>query len=145
MKSLVDPDKTQVDASEMNEYSNIYITIESTVMERQKARPSLKDRNVLSALRKLKKGFEGHKENSLEAKIAKNLKVLLALRREVGEEDYTMGEINSCIMSLIKIVKNHASPSGKGYIRWIEAFFENRLPVTEREISEYIRKEETGW
>lgn len=132
MESLVDPDRTPVNASKMDEYSNIYLTIESTVMERQKARPSMKDRNVLSALRKLKKGFEGHKENSLEDNIAKNLKIQLALCREGGEEDYTMGEINSCIRSLIKIVKNHASPSGMGYLHWIEAFFEDRLPVTEK-------------
>ncbi len=142
MESLVDPDRTPVNASKMDEYSNIYLTIESTVMERQKARPSMKDRNVLSALRKLKKGFEGHKENSLEDNIAKNLKIQLALCREGGEEDYTMGEINSCIRSLIKIVKNHASPSGMGYLHWIEAFFEDRLPVTEKEISKYIKKEE---
>ncbi len=142
MESLVAPDRTLVNASKMDEYSNIYLAIEATVMDRQKARPSLKDRNVLSALRKLKKGFEGHKENSLEAKIAKNLKIMLALRRKGGEEDYTMGEINSCIRSLIKIVKNHASPSGMGYLHWIEAFFEDRLPVTEKEISKYIKKEE---
>ncbi|GBE54011.1 hypothetical protein BMS3Bbin15_00161 [archaeon BMS3Bbin15] len=134
LESLVYPDRTPVNASKMDEYSNIYLTIESTVMERRKARPSLKDRNVLSALRKLKKGFEGHKENSLEAKIAKNLKIMLALRREDGEEDYTMGEINSCINSLIKIVKNHVSPSGMGYLHWIEAFFEDRLPVMEKEM-----------
>jgi len=142
MESLVAPDRTLVNASKMDEYSNIYLAIEATVMDRQKARPSLKDRNVLSALRKLKKGFEGHKENSLEAKIAKNLKIMLALRRKGGEEDYTMGEINSCIRSLIKIVKSHASPSGMGYLHWIEAFFEDRLPVTEKEISKYIKKEE---
>ena len=75
--------------------------------------------------------------------ISESVKGQLVLNIIEGERSYTYGEIISCVRLLIKLVKQHRSPSGIGYLHWIKTFYEGNMPKTESEIREYIQKYES--
>ena len=105
-------------------------------------KPILKDKTVISAYRKLTKDFDKQKKGSLASEISLHVKAELVRNRIEGGRDYTYGEIMSCLKYLIKIAKNHNSPSGRGYLQWIKTIFEGNMPETGEEILEYILKHE---
>lgn len=65
------------------------------------------------------------------------------LNRIERGRSYTYGEIISCVRLLIKLVKQHRSPSGIGYLQWIKTFYEGNMPKTDEEMRDYIEKYES--
>ena len=125
------------------DYQEIFASIESVVLFMWQENPALKDKTVLSAYNKLKKDFDSQKKGSLAYNISQSVKGKLMLNRIEGERSYTYGEIISCVRLLIKLAKQHRSPSGIGYLHWIKTFYEGNMPETESEILEYIKKYES--
>ena len=140
---LVESGNEKVLFEDIADYYEIFFSIENTVLNIWQKKPFLKDKTVLSAYNKLKKDFDGQKEGSLADEISKSVKALLVQNKLEGERSYTYGEINSCVKHLIKLVKQHRSPSGIGYLHWIKTFFEGNMPKTEKEIWDYIEKYES--
>ena len=143
LAELVESCNEKVLFKDIGDYYEIFFSIENTVLNIWQKKPFLKDKTVLSAYNKLKKDFDGQKEGSLADEISKSVKALLVQNKLEGERSYTYGEINSCVKHLIKLVKQHKSPSGIGYLHWIKTFFEGNMPKTRTEIWEYIEKYES--
>ena len=140
---LVESGNKKVSFKDIDDYHEIFYSIESTVLNFWQKKPALKDKTVLSAYNKLKKDFDGQKQGSLADEISKSVKALLVHNKLEGERSYTYGEIISCVKLLIKLVKQHRSPSGIGYLHWIKTFFEGNMPSTKSEIKDYIEKYES--
>jgi len=143
LAELVESGNEKVLFEDIADYYEIFFSIENTVLNIWQKKPFLKDKTVLSAYNKLKKDFDGQKEGSLADEISKSVKALLVQNKLEGERSYTYGEINSCVKHLIKLVKQHRSPSGIGYLHWIKTFFEGNMPKTDKEIWDYIEKYES--
>ena len=143
LAELVESGNEKVLFEDIADYHEIFFSIENTVLNIWQKKPFLKDKTVLSAYNKLKKDFDGQKEGSLADEISKSVKALLVQNKLEGERSYTYGEINSCVKHLIKLVKQHRSPSGIGYLHWIKTFFEGNMPETRTEIWKYIQKFES--
>jgi hypothetical protein len=143
LAELAESGNEKVSFEDIGNYHEIFYSIESTVLNFWQKKPDLKDKTVLSAYNKLKKDFDSQKQGSLADEISKSVKALLVQNKLEGERSYTNGEINSCVKHLIKLVKQHRSPSGIGYLHWIKTFFEGNMPETRAEIWEYIQKYES--
>ena len=143
LAELVENSKEKVIIEDIAEYSEIFFSIESTVLNIWQKKPALNDKTVLSAYHKLKNDFDGQKKGSLADEISKSVKALLLYNKIEGERSYTYEEIISCVEYLIKLVKQHRSPSRIGYLQWINTFFEGNLPQTDTEIRDYIEKYES--
>jgi len=143
LAELVESGNEKVLFEDIADYYEIFFSIENTVLNIWQKKPFLKDKTVLSAYNKLKKDFDGQKEGSLADEISKSVKALLVQNKLEGERSYTYGEINSCVKHLIKLVKQHRSPSGIGYLHWIKTFSEGNMPKTDEEIWDYIEKYES--
>ncbi len=143
LAELVESGNEKVLFEDIGDYYEMFFSIESTVLNFGQKKPALKDKTVLSAYNKLKKDFDGQKQGSLADEISKSVKALLVYNKIEGERNYTYGEINSCVKHLIKLVKQHRSPSGVGYLYWIKTFFEGNMPITDTEISDYIDEYES--
>ena len=143
LAELIESGNEKVLFEDIADYYEIFFSIENTVLNIWQKKPFLKDKTVLSAYNKLKKDFDGQKEGSLANEISKSVKALLVQNKLEGERSYTYVEINSCVKHLIKLVKQHRSPSGIGYLHWIKTFFEGNMPKTKEEIWEYIQKYES--
>ena len=143
LAELVENGNGKVAIEDIADYHEIFVSIESVVLFMWQENPALKDKTVLSAYNKLKKDFDGQKEGSLAYNISQSVKGQLMLNRIEGERSFTYGEIISCVRLLIKLVKQHRSPSGIGYLQWIKTFFEGNMPKTDQEIWDYIEKYES--
>ena len=143
LAELIESGNEKVLFEDIADYYELFFSIENTVLNIWQKKPFLKDKTVLSAYNKLKKDFDGEKEGSLANEISKSVKALLVQNKLEGERSYTYGEINSCVKHLIKLVKQHRSPSGIGYLHWIKTFFEGNMPETDKEISDYIDEYES--
>ena len=143
LAELVENGNGNVAIEDIADYHEIFVSIESVVLFMWQENPALKDKTVLSAYNKLKKDFDGQKEGSLAYNISQSVKGQLMLNRIEGERSFTYGEIISCVRLLIKLVKQHRSPSGIGYLQWIKTFFEGNMPKTDQEIWDYIEKYES--
>ncbi|MCG7850185.1 MAG: hypothetical protein MIO93_13570 [ANME-2 cluster archaeon] len=143
LAELVESGNEKVLFEDIADYYEIFFSIENTVLNIWQKKPFLKDKTVLSAYNKLTKDFDGQKEGSLADEISKSVKALLVQNKLEGERSYTYGEINSCVKHLIKLVKQHSSPSGIGYLHWIKTFYEGNMPKTDEEIWDYIEKYES--
>ena len=143
LAELVESGNEKVLFEDIGEYSEIFFSIESTVLNIWQKKPALKDKMVLSAYHKLKKDFDGQKKGSLADEISKSVKTMLVLNKIEGERSYTYEEIISCVKYLIKLVNQHRSPSRIGYLQWIKTFFEGNMPKTRAEISDYIDEYES--
>ena len=143
LAELVESGKGNMAIKDMAEYQEIFASIESVVLFMWQENPALKDKTVLSAYNKLKKDFDSQKKGSLAYTISQSVKGQLMLNRIEGERSYTYEEIISCVRLLIKLAKQHRSPSGIGYLHWIKTFYEGNMPTTESEIREYIQKYES--
>lgn len=142
LAELVDSNKEKVVVEDDDDYLRILLTIEDMVLFTWQTRPILKDKTVLSAYKKLTKDFDKQKKGSLASEISMRVKAELVRNRIEGGRDYTYGGIMSCLKYLIKIVKNHHRPDGRGYLYWVKIVFEGNMPETEEEILEYILKHE---
>ena len=143
LAELVENSREKVVIEDMGDYFEIFFSIESTVLNFWQKKPALNDKTVLSAYHKLKKDFDGQKKGSLAYEISKSVKALLVFNKIDGERGYTYEEIISYVKYLIKLVNQHRSPSGVGYLHWIKTFFEGNMPETRAEIWEYIQKYES--
>ncbi|NOR59973.1 MAG: hypothetical protein GQ469_05015 [Methanosarcinales archaeon] len=143
LAELVENSREKVVIEDMGDYFEIFFCIESTVLNFWQKEPALKDKTVLSAYHKLKKDFDRQKKGSLADEISKSVKALLMFNKIDGERSYTHEEIISCVKYLIKLVNQHRSPSRIGYLQWIQTFFEGNMPITDKEISDYIDKYES--
>lgn len=143
LAELVESSKEKIVIENIGDYHDIFYSIESTVLEVWQKKPALKDKSVISAYKKLSKDFDRHKKGSLEYNISISLKSQLIYNSFKENKRYTYGEIISCLKALIKIAKQHRSPSGIGYLHWTKTFFEGNMPETEKEILEYILKYES--
>ncbi len=143
LTAFVKPDKREVVIADMEDYADVFYAVEYTVMCIWQDDPALEDRDVISAYKKLLKDFDGGEEGSLVDEISKSVKAMLLYRRLDGREDYTHGEIVSCLKFLVNIARQHKSPSGRGYLHWLRVFFEGKLPVTEGEMLDYILRYES--
>ena len=142
LAELVESGNGKVAIEDIADYHEIFASIESVVLFMWQENPALKDKTVLSAYNKLKKDFDSQKKGSLAYTISQSVKGQLMLNRIKGERSYTYGEIISCVRLLIKLVKQHRSPSGIGYLQWIKTFYEGNMPQTDEEILEYTLKYE---
>ncbi len=143
LAELVENSKEKVVIDDMADYHEIFYSIEYIVFNFWQKKPALKDKNVLSAYHKLKNDFDAQKKGSLADENSKSVKALLVYNKIDGERSYTYEEIISCVKYLIKLVKQHRSPSKIGYLQWIKTFFEGNLPETRKEIRKYIDKYES--
>lgn len=140
---LVINNKKGVKINDMADYYDLFFAIENTTLLYWESHTDITDKDVINAFNRLLRDFDNQKEGTLESEISKDIKVILILRKNDKKEDYTLGEIVSCIILLMKIAKEHQSSNGIGYLKWIRAFFEGRMPLTEEEITEYIFQNET--
>ncbi|MFQ5974778.1 MAG: hypothetical protein ACE5J5_00485 [Candidatus Hydrothermarchaeales archaeon] len=140
---LVINDKKQVKINDMADYYDLFFAIENTTMLYWESHTDMTDKDVINAFNRLLRDFDNQKERTLASEISKGIKAILILRKNDKKGDYTFGEIVSCIILLMKIAKEHQSSDGIGYLKWIKAFFERRMPLTEEEIIEYIFQNET--
>jgi len=143
LAELAESGNEKVLFEDIADYYEIFFSIENMVLNIWQKKPFLKDKTVLSAYNKLKNDFDEQKEGSLADEISKSVKALLVQNKLEGGRNYTYGEINSCVKHLIKLVKQHRSPSGIGYLHWIKTFFEGNMPKTDEEIWDYIEKYES--
>jgi hypothetical protein len=143
LAQLTEDDRKMVDVTKMEEYTLIFFHIEHAVLRYWYKHPTLKDRDVLSTFKKLIKNFDNHKEGSLAGIISRSVKYELIRQRKEEKKVYTYGEVISCVRLLKKILKIHKAPNKRGYLHWVETFFEGKLPETEEEITEYIRQYES--
>lgn len=142
LNTLVINNKGRVNTKEMDKYIEIYMSIETTVMTLWKERKNVNDKIVLSAYKSLLRDFDHQQKGSLESEIAKCVKATLLMRKREKLKDFTYGEILSCIYTLIEIIKIHQSQDGIGYLKWVENFFTGNMPTTEKEMTEYMFKNE---
>ncbi len=142
LAALVNPRKTKVKIKDMADYYEIFFGAERTVLFFSEEFPDMMDKDVISAYSYLLQDFDGQEKDSLADYIAKGIKAQLIFRRRNNKKDYSMGEIHSCLLLLKKLAIQHHSSDGKGYLKWIRAFFEGRLPRTPMENWIYILKNE---
>ncbi len=142
LAELVESGNGKVAIEDIAKYHEIFASIELVVLFMWQENPALNDKTVLSAYNKLKKDFDSQKKGSLAYTISQSVKGQLMLNRIEGERSYTYGEIISCVRLLIKLVKQHRSPSGIGYLHWIKTFYGGNMPKTDEEILEYTLKYE---
>lgn len=138
LAELTEKDRKIVNVTKMEEYLVIFFNVESQILLYWKEHPHLKDKKVIFTFKKLEKNFDNHKETSLAGRISRAVKEGLIQSKKEENKSYTYGEVISCIKLLKKIAKIHKSPNGRGYLYWVEAFFEDRLPETKEEMREYI-------
>lgn len=143
LTEFVRDDRKRADVREMEKYAEIFFSIEYTILIYWKKHPKLKDKEVISAFKKLKYDFDSHKEQSLAGTISHSVKAMLAHMMVTQKRIYTYGEIISCVSLLKRIAKMHKAPHGRGYLYWVRTFFEGELPETQEEILEYILKYES--
>jgi len=143
LAELVESSREKVVIEDMGDYYDIFFSIEYIVLNFWEKKPALKDKTVLSAYHKLKKDFDGQKKGSLADEISKSVKAMLVHNKIEGERSYTYEEIISCVKYLIKLVNQHRSPSGIGYLQWIKTFFEGNMPITDTELFDYIEEYES--
>ena len=143
LAELVESSREKVVIEDMGDYYDIFFSIEYIVLNFWEKKPALKDKTVLSAYHKLKKDFDGQKKGSLADEISKSVKAMLVHNKIEGERGYTYEEIISCVKYLIKLVNQHRSPSGIGYLQWIKTFFEGNMPKTDTEMFDYIEEYES--
>jgi len=143
LAELVESSREKVVIADMGDYYDIFFSIEYIVLNFWEKKPALKDKTVLSAYHKLKKDFDGQKKGSLADEISKSVKAMLVHNKIEGERSYTYEEIISCVKYLIKLVNQHRSPSGIGYLQWIKTFFEGNMPKTDTEMFDYIEEYES--
>jgi hypothetical protein len=142
LSELTENDRKIVDVTDMEEYAVIFFNIEYQILVYWKQHPHMKDKTVLHALITLTRSFDNQKESSLAGRIARAVKEGVHSSRKEGKV-YTYGEVISCLKLIKKIVKIHRAPHGRGYLYWVETFFQGRLPETEEEIKNYILKYES--
>jgi transcriptional antiterminator len=139
---LVINNKKQVKIKDMADYYDVFFAIENTTFHYWIGNPDLNDRKVINAFNHLLRDFDNQKEGGLASEISKSVKAILIWRKRNKDRDYTLGELTSCISLLIKLANEHKSSGGRGYLKWIRAFFEGRMPESEEEIMKYILQNE---
>ena len=139
---LVVNDNKRVKISDMADYCDVFFAIENTVYSYWESNADLADNDVIRIFVNLLRDLDRQKEGTLESEISMGIKAILTWRNIKGMRPYTAGEIASCISFLLKIAKNHKSPDGRGYLKWIKTFFEGRMPKTVEEQIEYTLKNE---
>ncbi|KYK32852.1 MAG: hypothetical protein AYK22_01650 [Thermoplasmatales archaeon SG8-52-3] len=143
IRKLVLSSKKPVKIRNMEDYADIFFSIENTVFYNWSEFDSvLNDQDVLNAYNQLLEDFDNQKENSLSSEISKSVKAFLLMRKKEGMKDYTYGEIASCVSYIIEIANNHKSPDGLGYLKWIRTFFEGNMPKNIDEIAKYMFENE---
>jgi hypothetical protein len=142
LRTLVIDKRTGVNIWNMGVYAEVFAAMEGTVMVFWAKDRTIRDKDVLSAYTSLLKDFDGQPEGSLAAEIAKCVKAILLSRKQEKLKDYTYGEITSCLSKLIIIAKDHRSPDGIGYLKWVKTFFEGNMPMDRMSILEYMIKNE---
>jgi len=140
--SLVLPDATEVDATDMGRYSDIFFALESIVLSGWEQKPSLRDKDVLEAVDTLLSDLDNQPEGSFAWLLATSLKARLMFRKGRGGKDFTLGEVVSCIKLLAHIAREHENSAGDGYLRWVRAFFTTGLPKTSMENLDYLVENE---
>ncbi|GEM_PF-1964725 len=143
IRELVINDSKRVRIRDMADYSDIFFAIEFTILTYwEDCCTTLKDRDVIKSLYSLLGNFDGQEEGTLASEIAKALKATLIWRKRIRRRKYKLGEILSCISLLISVARNHQSPDGIGYLKWIKNFFEGKMPLTIEEILDYMWENE---
>lgn len=142
LSDMVTGNKTRVEITDMEDYYDVLYAIENTTYYYWLSHQKLRDKDVYSAWKRLKKTFDNLEEGTLLSEIAKAVKAILIIRENNGNRKYSHGEILSCLIHLTKLARNHRSPDGQGYLKWTTTFFRGELPETEDEIRQYIRENE---
>ncbi len=135
---LVIDKHTTVNIFDMADYYDVFAAIEGTVLAFWGQERKIRDTDVLFAFTSLLKDFDHQPEGSLASEIAKCVKAILLSRKQEKLKDYTYGEITSCLSKLITIAKDHRSPDGIGYLKWVKTFFEGNMPMDKESILEYL-------
>ena len=142
LDTLVLNRRTPVNIWDMARYSDVFGAIETTVLQVWQDTPKLRDRDVLAAYTLLLKDFDHQPESSLASEVAKSVKASLIFRARDKEKQYTYGEVLSCVSKLVRIAKDHHSPDGRGYLKWVRTFFEGNMPTNLNDILDYMFKNE---
>ena len=142
LHTLVIDKRTARNIWDMADYADVFAVIEGTVLAFWDEERKIRDKDVLSAYTSLLKDFDHQPERSLASEIAKSVKAVLLSRKQEKLKDYTYGEITSCVSKLLTIAKDHRSPDGIGYLRWVKTFFDGNMPNDKDAIMEYIFKNE---
>jgi hypothetical protein len=142
LSTLVLNKRTAVKIRDMADYGDVFYAIENTVLLVWEEDRRMRDRDVLFAYTSLLKDFDCQPDDSLASEIAKSVKAILLLRKQNKQKDYSYGEITSCLSMLVSIAKEHSSPDGVGYLKWVTAFLSGKMPTNINNILEYIFKNE---
>ena len=142
LSTLVLDKRTAVKIRDMADYYDIFFAIENTVLLVWEEDRTMRDRDVLCAYASLLKDFDHQPDGSLASEIAKSVKAILLLREQDKQREYSYGEITSCLSMLVSIAKEHSSPDGVGYLKWVKAFFSGEMSTNVNDILEYIFKNE---
>lgn len=142
LHTLVVDKRIAVNIWNMADYADVFAAIEGTVLAFWDEERNIQDKDVLSAYTILLKDFDHQPEGSLASEVAKCVKAILLSRKQEKLKDYTYGEITSCLSKLITIARDHRSPDGIGYLKWVKTFFEGNMPMDMDAIIGYIFKNE---
>lgn len=142
LSTLVLPKEKLVHITHMEKYSDVFFVLEFTVLCYVDDHSRIKDREILDAYRQLAKSFDDLPEGTLASEISKAVKAILLVRKREKKRMYTIGEIKSCVLYLLRIGKQHHSSDGIGYLKWICTFFERGMPQSLEDMMEYITKNE---
>jgi hypothetical protein len=78
----------------------------------------------------------------LASEISTNVKMCLWFRNHEKQRKYSVGEVHSCLSMLVSIAKDHNSPDGVGYLKWVKTFFAGKMPTNIVDILDYLFQNE---
>jgi len=139
---LVLKDTRRVKIKNLEDYGAIFFAVEYTVNLFWEEYSSLTDETVKDVYQQLIRDFDNHDGGLLCSAIEKGVKIVLIDEQDRRGQKYSKGELLSCLSHLVKMLENHKSPDGIGYLKWTKLFFEGELPETEEEIRKYIKENE---
>ena len=142
LHTLVVDKRIAVNIWNMVNYADVFASIEGTVLAFWDEKHNIRDKDVLSTDTILLKDFDHQPEGSLVSEVAKCVKAILLSRKQEKLKDYTYAEITSCLTKFITIARDHRSPDGIGYLKWMKTFFEGNMPMDMDSIMGYIFKNE---
>jgi hypothetical protein len=142
LSTLVHPKETVIRITHMERYWDVFFVLEYTVLCYVADHSRINDEDILDAYRILEKSFDDLPEGSLALEISKAVKAVLIARKREKKRMYTLGEVRSCVLYLLRIGKQHHSSDGIGYLKWICTFFEGGMPMTHEENLDYIIRNE---
>jgi hypothetical protein len=128
LRKLLSTEKSPIKHLELgkrmeDEYLDLLRAIDDAIVNCYKINPSMKDRDVIKALKNFRKDiFREYKPSvhPIEWQIQENLRFLFGMKNEFGIEKSTKQEVLMCTKYVLASVKRHHKVDGvRGYLDFI--------------------------